>query len=75
MTTPAYPWLEPLSTAITEACDENFVTKFVVVAEIIDNDGTKSLRILADPQLMGWDRLGMFQVAAMKTQQRLAGQS
>ena len=59
-----------LEAAITDALDAKMATRWVVVAEIIDADGTPSLASLNSPGLPLWVRSGMLRWEA----DTLAGQ-
>lgn len=40
------------------------VLRWVVVAEVIDNDGTESLRVHGSDGIASWTRLGLLEYAA-----------
>ena len=59
-----------IEAAITDAFDAEMTTRWVVVAETIDADGTPSLASLSSPGLPLWVRSGMLRWEA----DTLAGQ-
>ena len=59
-----------IEAAITDALDAEIATRWVVVAETIDADGTPSLASLSSPGLPLWVRSGMLRWEA----DTLAGQ-
>lgn len=59
-----------IEAAITDALDAEMTTRWVVVAETIDADGTPSLASLSSPGLPLWVRSGMLRWEA----DTLAGQ-
>ena len=59
-----------LEAAITDALNAKMATRWVVVAETIDADGTRSLASLSSPGLPVWVRSGMLRWEA----DTLAGQ-
>lgn len=52
-----------LAVTITDT-DGGMVTRWVLVAEVIDTDGSYSLRITSSPGMSQWDQLGMHTFAA-----------
>ena len=59
-----------IEAAITDALDAEMTTRWVVVAETVDADGTPSLASLSSPGLPLWVRSGMLRWEA----DTLAGQ-
>ena len=53
--------------------DGGMVTRYVAVAEVIEPDGTESLRIRMSPGLAEWDALGMLHFTTAHTADRLFG--
>lgn len=47
--------------------DGGMVTRYVVIAEVIDPDGTESLRIRMSTGLAEWDALGMLHFTTART--------
>ena len=61
-----------LDVTITDT-DGGMVTRWVLVAEVIDTDGSDSLRITSSPGMSQWDRLGMHTFAAGRIQDWVDG--
>lgn len=62
-----------MESAIATECGSPLVTRWLLVAEVIDDDGAKTLRIISSPDVTHWDRLGMLQVAPARAHARLGG--
>jgi hypothetical protein len=62
----------PLAAAIGAECDAALVTKWVVIAEVIDEDGDKVMHSLRSEDLPTWDYMGMLQFQLIIEKQRLA---
>lgn len=59
-----------MESAIATECGSPLVTRWLLVAEVIDDDGAKTLRIISSPRR---DPLGMLQVATARAHARLGG--
>lgn len=46
--------------------DGGMVTRWVLVAEVIDVEGVESLRLTASPGMAQWDQLGMHHFAGTR---------
>jgi hypothetical protein len=51
--------LDALATGIAGAIDGQLVTKWLVLAEVIDSEGARSLQALSSEDLACWDAMGM----------------
>lgn len=52
-----------LQYALTDLLDVSMVTRYVIVAEVISDDGSQSLADLTSPGLPYWDFTGMLTFA------------
>lgn len=48
-----------LSSAISDAVEAQLVTKWLVIAEVLDSDGNRYLHTLSSDDLAMWDAMGM----------------
>jgi hypothetical protein len=60
-----------LQGAITAVCDGSLVTKWVVTAEVIDDQGEKTLQGMRSTDLPLWDQLGMLRFQTVYAQQHV----
>lgn len=65
--------MSDIERAIADRADGAMVTKWLIIAEVIDENGERSLKLLADDEITTWDRLGMLQVATSRAYSRLRG--
>lgn len=52
-----------LTVTVTD-CDGGLVTRWIAVAEVVDTDGERTLRIEASEGLPNWDALGLLAFAS-----------
>jgi hypothetical protein len=67
--------MSDIEQAIADRTEGCIVTKWLIIAEVIDNTGERVLKLLADEEITTWDRLGMLQVATSRAYARLRGGS
>jgi hypothetical protein len=46
-----------------EGCGPGIVTKFLVIAEVVDEEGTKWLHRVPDPDMVAWEQHGLIAFA------------
>jgi len=67
-----------IADAIRDAIDPNnkglLLTKYVMIAEVIDSNGTRGLVRLFDDTLAVWDAVGMLRSVATELEQQFAYQ-
>ena len=62
-----------MESTIAAECDAALVTKWLLVAEVIDAAGARTLRIMSDGDLSLWDRVGLLSVATSRAYAKLRG--
>lgn len=63
-----------LDSAISAACDAPYVAKWLLIAEVIFDNGSRGLEILANEDVTAWDRIGMLGVATSRAYARIQGE-
>lgn len=48
---------------VREGCGPNLITKFMVIAESVDEDGTRWLHRIPDPDMVPWEQHGLIAFA------------
>ena len=60
-----------LELAVAAHCGQPMVTKWVLVAEVIEKDGSRTLKVISSPDIPGWDKVGMLQTATGRAYSRM----
>lgn len=58
-----------LADTFNEHADGAMITRYVTVAEILNDDGERELYVLATPGLKAWDSIGLLAFALNEQQQ------